>query len=366
MSFLLKLRSLEILRSDARISSVDIFRAFAILPVVLYHFDDFLPYGYLGVDLFFVISGLLVGSILIRQYKRNEKINFFQFILRRGFKIWPSYYFFLIAGSIFVYLVYRNDRPAYAIENVHDSLRYVFFYVNYTDEPYHWVFDHSWSLCVEEHFYILLPLLLILVQLCFPRAHKMLLISTVGLILAGILFKILGHYFTWIYTNSSVTHSRIDALGWGVLLGILVTYYEEQLRKMKWLPVFFIVGLAGFATAIFVHHEWRNVFYEQAIFQSVTPFCFFLMLLGLYYVDFSKWKPLRFISYYSYNWYLWHPMLAWLVIKNFGNGAPGLMIYLVLSFLTAIIFTILIEERFLKIREAVLNRISKKTTRAAA
>lgn len=72
----MNLRSFEVLRANTRIPSVDVFRAFAILPVVIYHFNKSLPYGYLGVDLFFVISGLLVGSILIKKFKRNEKISF--------------------------------------------------------------------------------------------------------------------------------------------------------------------------------------------------------------------------------------------------------------------------------------------------
>lgn len=96
----MKLKSIEIIESKSRISSVDIFRGFAILPVVLFHFNNTLPFGYLGVDLFFVISGLLVGSILIKQYKSRNKINFFQFVLQRGFKIWPSYYSFFIVGTI--------------------------------------------------------------------------------------------------------------------------------------------------------------------------------------------------------------------------------------------------------------------------
>ena len=68
----MKLKSIEIIESKLRISSVDIFRGFAILPEELFHFNNTLPFGYLGVDRFFVISGLLVGSILIKQYKDME------------------------------------------------------------------------------------------------------------------------------------------------------------------------------------------------------------------------------------------------------------------------------------------------------
>src|SRR6478609_13300 len=85
------LQSLRTLSSPERNSAVDVFRAVAIIAVALYHFKEILPLGYIGVDLFFVISGLLVGGILTRSFARGERINFPKFFLQRGFKIWPSY-----------------------------------------------------------------------------------------------------------------------------------------------------------------------------------------------------------------------------------------------------------------------------------
>lgn len=84
------------------------------------------------------------------------------------------------------------------------------------------------------------------------------------------------------------------------------------------------------------------------------------MLLGVYYLDFSAWKPLRFISYYSFNWYLWHPIFVLVCSKFFGVTWWGLLLYMLISFLTAMIFTILIEEKFLSKREAILARIFKQ------
>jgi peptidoglycan/LPS O-acetylase OafA/YrhL len=218
---LMKLKSVEVLKAGTRISSVDVFRAFAILPVVIYHFNKFLPFGYLGVDLFFVISGLLVGSILIRQYKKNEKINFSRFILQRGFKIWPSYYSFLLVGTLLAFLFYGQDKPEYIIGGGRDALRYIFFYQNYTWGPSHWPFDHIWSLCVEEHFYILLPLLLLFIKDLFKNNRNTLVLSVAAMILTGISFKILTGKYTPGVDTYSTTHNRIDALGWGSVIGNL-------------------------------------------------------------------------------------------------------------------------------------------------
>lgn len=362
----MKLKSIEVIQGNTRISSVDVFRSFAILPVVIYHFNKFLPYGYLGVDLFFVISGLLVGSILIRQFKKNDRINFFRFILQRGFKIWPSYYNFLLVGTLLAILFYSQDKPEYIIGGGKDALRYVFFYQNFTGAPFHWPFDHIWSLCVEEHFYILLPLLFLFIIAIFKHSRSMLTLAVAGLILAGIAFKFFSVRYTPGIDTYSTTHNRIDALGWGVLLGILVNYYEDVLRKIKWLNLLFVFGALLFAASIFALIQLKSLYFEKAVFFTLSPFCFFLMLLGLYYYDFSKWKPFRFVAYYSYNWYLWHPLFVLIIGKYFGVNGLGLLIYIIVSFLMAMTFTILIEERFLAIRETVLNRIFKKTNRAAA
>lgn len=339
---------------------MDIFRAFAIIPVVIYHFNVFLPFGYLGVDLFFVISGLLVGSILIRKFKRNERIGFWRFILQRGFKIWPSYYTFLIAGTLLAILFYSESKPGYIINGGIDALRYVFFYQNYTSTPYHWPFDHVWSLCIEEHFYILLPIMMIVVVKVFGNKKRALLFSVAGLILAGILFKIISYYLINSKDIYSGTHNRIDALGWGVLLGVLVTYYDSYLRSMKNRFLFFIAGLLVFSVCIFLFLNWKSIEFQRMAFHSIAPFSFFLMLLGVYYTDFSAWKPLRFISYYSYNWYLWHPVFVLACSKFFGITWWGLILYMLISFFTAMIFTILIEETFLSKREAILARTIKK------
>jgi len=164
------LKSSQVLQSNKRIASVDVFRSVAILSVVFYHFNGFLPYGYFGVDLFFVISGLLVGGIVINQFKGPNGINFWKFIFQRGFKIWPSYYWFLLFGSIVAILFYSNlDRYFIINPNFKDISRYIFFYQNYTGGPAHIPFDVVWSLCIEEHFYLLLPLALIITAKIFSN-----------------------------------------------------------------------------------------------------------------------------------------------------------------------------------------------------
>jgi peptidoglycan/LPS O-acetylase OafA/YrhL len=348
-------------KANDRVSSLDVFRAIAIIGVVIYHYHHKLKFGNLGVDLFFVISGLLVGGLLTRDFEKDQRINVPKFLLQRGFKIWPSYYFFLICGSLIAFIFYRNSHPDFLIP-LTDITKYIFFYQNYHEYPIHWVFDHIWSLCVEEHFYIMLPLVFVTIQLLSSKRNKRR--ALYSAVFFAILFGIVAKYVSFYYTKSgdtyTGTHNRIDALAWGVLLNLVITGYGEKLKKLKWLPILSLVGIVLFSVAIYINLNTADLVYKRIVLQSVTPVCFFLIILGAYYIDFSRFYILRSIGYYSYNWYLWHPMFVWAVTDILGPGRLGLGVYIIISLLMAILATMFVEEPFLELRKKVIPRIFKK------
>lgn len=350
----------QTINNPHRNSSVDVFRGIAIICVVLVHFNGTMPFGYLGVDLFFVISGLLIGGLLTRQLKDGKKINFFKFFIQRGFKIWPSYYAFLLFGSVLAFCLYRYTNPDQIIP-FWDLKRYLFFYQNYTGQPFHWSFDHVWSLCVEEHFYILLPILFVLIQTFVNDKNKagVLLTFTLLIIAAGIGFKFCSYYLTHSKDTYSGTHNRIDALAWGVLLNLVISYRGEKLRLLKFSYLISIAGLLILAAAIYLSIRLNGPLFNKIYFHSIVPFSFFLMLLGVYYANFSKLKVIRYIAYYSYNWYLWHPIFVLYIKAHFGVGVPALVLYLAVSFITAVILTTVVEEPFLQRRKAIVDRLFK-------
>lgn len=202
--------------------------------------------------------------------------------------------------------------------------------------------------------------MVIIVKSVFGNKKWLLFLTVIGLIILGIIFKQLS----LIYTNSkdtySGTHNRIDALGWGVLLGLIISYYGDIIKKLTWRPYLFVLGVVLFILNLMCVIFSDNFFYEKVVFHSVSPFCFFLMIFGVYYYDFSRWKTIRFIAYYSYNWYLWHPFFVWIVSRFLGITIGGLFVYMIISFSVAVLFTILVEERFLSIRGIVLDKIIKK------
>jgi peptidoglycan/LPS O-acetylase OafA/YrhL len=140
-----------------RNQSLDVLRCAAVLLTVGFHF----PYygiwgriGWIGVDLFFVLSGFLISGLLFQEYNETGSINFRRFILRRGLKIWPSFYLFLI----FIAALWTLKPSSLAGEQI---LYNVAWLQNYHASNSIFLI-HTWSLAVEEHFYLLLPALLLL------------------------------------------------------------------------------------------------------------------------------------------------------------------------------------------------------------
>src|ERR1700739_3813791 len=144
---------------------LDILRCVAVITVILHHsgeFSFFTRVGWTGVDLFFVLSGFLISGLLFSEYKRYHSINFKRFFIRRGLKIYPAFYTFLLLTGITGALVFHSHPTG------RQYLHEIFFVMNYA----HGIWDHTWSLAVEEHFYIFLPIFLfILAKLSSNREN---------------------------------------------------------------------------------------------------------------------------------------------------------------------------------------------------
>jgi peptidoglycan/LPS O-acetylase OafA/YrhL len=357
----LHLKSIKVLNSADRTSSVDVFRGIAILGVVLFHYPNTLPLGYLGVDLFFVISGLLVGGILVKAFDERKHIQYGQFVLRRGGKIWPSYYFFIIFATLLAHVLYEKTHPEQIIP-FWDMKRYLFFYQNYTGVPFHWSFDHVWSICVEEHFYILIPLVFLGVQRFFHSESKILFVFLLLAVVAGFVFKILMLKYSTGKDTYSATHNRIDALAYGVILSLIIRLKGEGIRQSRATGYLFAVGILLFSALVYVELAWQNYFYDKVVFHSLVPLSFVFMILGVYHRKASAvFYPFRVMAYYSYNWYLWHPVLVYFMFDYFGDSVPGLTAYVVLTFLIAFLVTISVEEPFLKVRNSYISRRAAAT-----
>jgi peptidoglycan/LPS O-acetylase OafA/YrhL len=355
---MMKWKVLEVLKNKERNSGVDVFRSLAIISVVLLHFNLTMPFGYLGVDLFFVISGLLISGLLTRRLVVAERISYFRFVLERGFKIWPSYYIFILC-MILLTLYHGYLQGTVHLIPFRDLNAYLFFYINYSSGSSIWNMDHLWSICVEEHFYAVLPLLFLLCQRWIKEQNrkKFLFAITILTILAGIGFKFMSYYHTHTRDTYFWTHNRVDALAWGVLLNLIITYYPEFIKSF-----FFALFSLAAGTILIIFLVYFSLQSDEPLFKalglhSLAPLAFFLLIAGSYFMNFSAWKPLRFIAYFSYNWYLWHPVFVNYFTRHFGNTVQGLLLYVVASFAMAVVATVLVEETVMKKRSGILDKL---------
>ena len=107
-----------------------------------------------GVDLFFVLSGFLIGGLLFREWKKSGNIDIKRFLIRRGFKIWPSYFFYVFFSIIYHSAAVTWGDPLRGLTYLLPNLLHL---QNYLITP----ITHTWSLSVEEHFYLALPFVLL-------------------------------------------------------------------------------------------------------------------------------------------------------------------------------------------------------------
>lgn len=309
-----------------RIFGLDLMRVTAILMVLSSHILWIYPplsnplvtlfhwFGYLGVEVFFVLSGFLIGGILLKLFIHNEFAlkNILWFLKRRWYRTLPNYYLVLVLNLLIAILVGYN---------VVDVWKYFFFWQNLTT-PMSAFFTESWSLSIEEYAYILVPVILGLMVHVFKPVNKskFFLQIVCGLILVFILTKVAWHtqHSTptkeqWNLGLKSVVAFRLDAIFIGVLFSWLhfscQTFWVKYQVHLAFLGLFLLLfltfGIASFDVSLQSHPFFWSVLYLPL--NSVAIALFLPML--------SKWrrlkiswmeKPIVHISKISYSVYLLH------------------------------------------------------------
>ena len=316
----------------ARNKSLDVLRGLAVLLVIGRHLDYYRVWhkvGWCGVDLFFVLSGFLISGLLFQEYKATGAINFHRFILRRGLKIWPPLYAFL--GIFFGIALAQHDslfRFAYP----------ALFVSNYFMPPL--LFGHLWSLAVEEHFYILLPLLLILLS----KNSRLHWIPNIYLALATVCFMI--RYFSALPTDGTFvsTHTRMDGLFCGVAIGYLYHFKSECFKSLSSHRLM-VVAVSLCSVPLFVRVDTRFMQTFGLLSLSVG---FALVLAWSLERECPLWlHPISEVGRYSYSIYLWQMPVAFLLA---GRTFISFWLALVVSVLLGIIMGKLVEFPALRLR----------------
>ena len=260
-----------------RVPGLDLLRAAAISLVLLEHQELIsgltTPTGLLGVDLFFVLSGFLIGGILFDMGENLRRPRIVMgFWLRRWLRTLPNYYLFL-AINILVWLPFY--RP-HVVRNVVPP--YLVFFQSFAHRP-SWFFVESWSLCVEEWFYVLFPLALWAGLILGRRFARAFWVTVFAMMLASLALRIAAPPpKDWGLDIGMVVVYKFDALGWGAMAAAALRMWPGFWARFR-RPA----GAAGLLIVIDcfafqLRHDMVASFFARSLFPTLITFGWALVL----------------------------------------------------------------------------------------
>lgn len=363
--------------SKERNAGLDLIRSIAILLVLLVHSSNLLgPYisisSYLkfpdGVDVFFVLSGFLVGRLLINSYLKHGKWTGWialDFMQRRWFRTLPNYYLFLIINIAFTYFSYTGGMLN------GNAIAYFFFLQNF-HVPLDLFFWESWSLAIEEWFYLLFPLATLLIfslKLGSPKTNLAL-----GLIIFILVPLLIRNYLnismadinneTWDLYFRKLVITRLDCLAIGMLGAFWYIFHPKNWERLAYIK--FLIGIVALVYLTVTKADKATPLYSIWYF-SANAFAILLTfpLIMRLPAENRKYKPLKFISNASYTAYLIHLPLMYLFIRFFPINDDLTTVIRYFTYILTVfggshlIFTYF-EEPFKNIREKVSMKIAQK------
>jgi peptidoglycan/LPS O-acetylase OafA/YrhL len=235
---------------------LDTLRALAIVMVVLFHTTYALPEswfpvirnGWMGVDLFFVLSGYLIGSQLLGPYARGERPSVWVFYRRRAFRILPAY---LVVVGLYAWWPRWREFNGFG-----PVWKFLTFTENFCFLPANRSFSHVWSLCVEEHFYLVLPLL-VGVMMLRPSARRTALLIA-AIVVGGVALRWFAVVHDWDFYSRIYypTYMRLDGLVVGVELALVKVFRPRWWSAMKEHGhAMFAVGLALVGVVVWMFRD---------------------------------------------------------------------------------------------------------------
>lgn len=331
--------------SHKRNPGLDIARSIAILLVTYCHVDTTVKFvignreplfinavfGWLGVELFFILSGFLIGQILIKEFIINKTNRLWHFYIRRWFRTLPLYYLLLIFNIFYLYPKGDYSEAAWP---------YFLFLQNF-QHSFHFMFE-SWSLSIEEWFYLLFPLMIILLaRLKKDFEHRHFFVFLVSFVCSLTLMRVINVFvfepsFKTAYTFVPL---RLDSLVLGVLLAYLYKFRNNFYRLLT-RKSFFIIAililvqltLSYSLTAInndsFSWHNWGGVwdesFFARTVLFNFVSIAFCFIVAFLQDLKIRQIPIFTHISKISYSLYLVQIPTLFIIIPFIMFGRLGL------------------------------------------
>lgn len=385
-----------------RLFHLDVVRGIAILLILGYHTpatirihplldtisDAVHVMGHCAVDLFFVLSGFLIGGLLFREIDQTGTINVRRFLIRRAFKIWPAYLICLMTTCVTMAAVGKEmaeyQHPYLTLTQ--DMWPAALHIQNYYTSTYRCAW--FWSLAVEEHFYILLPLCLLWLYVPSRRngtglTTLLYLSFTVAIACLALRGRVRLHYSAYsAYTHLFPTHLRIDSLMAGVALSAATRYASSMIKRLSPWRWWMLAAAIGILLAPVAIPGFQAQIYplDATLFWAAgmsIVLCAHYADQGVAMLQRMSWAsltltPIAWCGQFSYSIYLWHgyfapPFSARLMkciqLPLFSEGVSSvahLCLYFGVAFMLGIASYYFIEMPFLRIRDRFCDFLSKR------
>ena len=291
---------------------LDGFRGLSILAVMA--FNGHLSYaqgGFIGVDLFFVLSGFLITSLLVQEYYRTSTISVRSFYYRRALRLLPALFALLLCYSAYAALFQPREKAIAEWKGVFYTL---FYAANWAQIGFKagalGTLSHAWSLSVEEQFYILWPLILIVLL----KVGKKSLIVAV-LVLSAVA-SLAWTAWLWSHTPNYLrmylgSDTRANELLIGCLTGFLVTWKSfPQSKPIKFcLHVMSAISIVAILYAVYAARYYSGFVYNGGftlISLGAAVIIIDMIVFPSFLLRIFEIKPLVWIGKISYGLYLWH------------------------------------------------------------
>ncbi len=342
---------------------LDGLRALAVAAVMLFHANvSWAKGGFLGVDVFFVLSGFLITRLLLEERESSDHIALGNFYLRRILRLFPALVVVCLACAIYAAFWLPHDQ---LVRTWHDIFATATYHMNWVQalhtQPAFGLLDHAWSLSIEEQFYVVWPLILIL-------AHRMGGVKGVGVVAlvaalaSAVLRAVMAHHGVpdrRLYFGLD-THADGLLLGCGLAaLTLLAPGLPAAMtrRSTQWVgPVALVaVGLAAATVSLTSPDLYR---WGYLLFVVVTTVVIADLFAGGLTSHLLRHQPLVSVGRISYGLYLWH----WPVFLVLNGGrihwdfVPLTLLRLTVSGVMAVLSFLLVEDPFLRLKSRLEPR----------
>ncbi len=318
-------------------------RALAVLLVLVAHvgFDHVVPGGF-GVTVFFFVSGFLITRLLIAEQEKAGAVALGRFYVRRFLRLLPALYIMLIVTAAIMIAMGDIPRLWEVIAAFTYTMNYQHALLSFTGGSQVAPWEHLWSLAVEEHFYLLFPLLLGV----FRGRLKGALVACLMICAAALSWRLVTlHLLDFPPTyNYLASETRMDSIVWGCTLSLALHLYPRA-ALWRWLVGPLALGLA--VMALLLCFGLRDEAFRQSFRYSIQGAALFVGMANLYFwrplgplVAVLEWPLLAWIGRISYGLYLWHmPVLLFTSdYLGFAEGSAGyILVGVALSFVSCAI-----------------------------